>query len=162
MVRVVTSTNEPGGMKRKALRMPSSRQRAARVAIDERPSLPAGMGARDLSRTYPGPAQFKTLKYRPGFPDRFGSAQHARAHCGPFFAWYNCEQRHGGIGLLTPHDVHYGLADERVAGRARVLASAYATHPERFPAGEPMPAPPPPAVWINPPTLTPPNIEEAH
>ena len=54
-------------------------------------------------------AQFKTLKYRPDFPERFGSAEHSRAHCGPFFDWYNCEHRHGGIGLLTPHDVHYGL-----------------------------------------------------
>ena len=107
-------------------------------------------------------AQFKTLKYRPDFPGRFGSGQHVRAHCGPFFGWYNCEHRHGGIGLLTPHDVHYGLADERVANRARVLNAAYAAHPERFPAGAPVPAPPPWAVWINPPTLTSSNVEEAH
>jgi len=106
-------------------------------------------------------AQFKTLKYRPDFPDRFGSAQHARAHCEPFFGWYNCEHRHGGIGLLTPHDVHYHLADERVAGRARVLASAFAAHPERFSAGAPTPTPPPTAVWINPPALAP-TVEEAH
>jgi hypothetical protein len=82
-------------------------------------------------------AQFKTLKYRPDFPERFGSAQHGRAHCGPFFSWYNCEHRHGGIGLLTPHDVHDGLADQRVAARARVLVAAHAAHPERFSAGVP-------------------------
>jgi putative transposase len=107
-------------------------------------------------------AQFKTLKYRPNFPERFGSDQHGRAHCGPFFDWYNHEHRHGGIGLLTPHDVHYGLADQRVAARARVLAAAHAAHPERFPAGVPTPPPPPTAVWINPPTPTSSNVEEAH
>ena len=107
-------------------------------------------------------AQFKTLKYRPGFPERFGSSQHGRAHCGPFFDWYNREHRHGGIGLLTPHDVHYGLADQRVAARARVLAAAHAAHPERFPAGVPTPPPAPTAVWINPPTLAPVDAEETH
>jgi putative transposase len=107
-------------------------------------------------------AQFKTLKYRADFPERFGSAQHARAHCGPFFDWYNREHRHGGIGLLTPHDVHYGRAAERVAARTRVLAAAHAAHPERFTAGAPLPPPAPTAVWINPPTPASPNAEEAH
>jgi putative transposase len=107
-------------------------------------------------------AQFKTLKYRPDFPERFGSAQHGRAHCGSFFDWYNHEHRHGGIGLLTPHDVHYGLADQRVAARAFVLAAAHAAHPERFSAGVPMPPPAPTAVWINPPLQTSSDVEEAH
>jgi putative transposase len=107
-------------------------------------------------------AQFKTLKYRPDFPERFGSAQHSRAHCGPFFDWYNREHRHGGIGLLTPYDVHYGLADQRVAARARVLAAAHAKHPERFPGGVPTPSPPPTAVWINPPKQAPIDAEETH
>ena len=53
-------------------------------------------------------AQFKTLTYRPEFPDRFGSIEHARAHCGDFFSWYNTEHHHAGLGLLTPYDVHYG------------------------------------------------------
>ena len=96
-------------------------------------------------------AHFKTLKYRPGFPERFGSLADARAHCARFFAWYNREHRHGGIGLLTPHDVHYGLADARVAARGQTLSLAYANHPERFAAGAPKPAPAPTAVWINPP-----------
>jgi putative transposase len=99
-------------------------------------------------------AQFKTLKYRPDFPDRFGSLEHARGHCGPFFDWYNLEHRHGGIGLLTPHDVHYGLAPARVAARGQVLDAAYAAHPERFLAGRPAPLPVPTAVWINPPNLS--------
>ncbi len=63
-------------------------------------------------------AQFKTLKYRPAFPDRFGSIQDARAHGQAFFAWYNTEHHHSGLGLLTPHDVHFGLAEQRVAERA--------------------------------------------
>ena len=96
-------------------------------------------------------AQFKTLKYRPDFPERFGAIQDARAHCQGFFAWYNTEHRHTGLGLLTPADVHYGLAEARVAARAETLAAAHAAHPERFPRGIPQPPARPTAVWINPP-----------
>jgi putative transposase len=96
-------------------------------------------------------AQFKTFKYRPAFPERFGSIQDARAHGHVFFPWYNTEHHHGGLGLLTPHDVHFGLAEQRVAERAAVLTTAYAAHPERFPAGPPRPAAAPTEVWINPP-----------
>ena len=96
-------------------------------------------------------AQFKTLKYRPDFPERFGAIQDARAHGQVFFPWYNTEHRHTGLGLLTPHDVHYGLADARVAARAGTLAGAHAVHPERFPRGVPQPPARPTAVWINPP-----------
>jgi putative transposase len=98
-------------------------------------------------------AHFKTLKYRPTFPDRFGSIQDARAHGQDFFAWYNDDHHHSGLGLLTPHDVHFGLAAQRLATRADVLATAYAAHPERFPAGRPAPAAAPTKVWINPPKL---------
>ena len=97
-------------------------------------------------------AQFKTLKYRPAFPARFCSIQDARAHCHVFFPWYNTEHHHSGLGLLTPADVHHGLAERRVAARAIVLATAYSDHPERFPAGPPAPAAMPTEVWINPPT----------
>jgi putative transposase len=96
-------------------------------------------------------AQFKTLKYRPDFPERFGAIQDVRAHCHVFFPWYNGEHHHSGLGLLTPHDVHYGLAEQRVVARATVLATAYANHPERFPAGRPQPPARPTEVWINPP-----------
>jgi len=96
-------------------------------------------------------AQFKTLKYRPTFPERFGSIQDARGHCHVFFPWYNTEHRHTGLGLLTPYDVHYGFAEHRVAARATVLATAYAAHPERFPRGLPQPPARPTEVWINPP-----------
>jgi putative transposase len=96
-------------------------------------------------------AQFKTLKYRPAFPGRFGAIQDARAHCHVFFLWYNTEHHHSALGLLTPADVHHGRAEQRVAARAAVLATDYAAHPERFPAGRPHTAARPLQVWINPP-----------
>jgi putative transposase len=96
-------------------------------------------------------AQFKTLKYHPAFPERFASLEHARAFLRDFFAWYNTQHHHDSLGLLTPHDVHHGLAAERLAGRARVLDAAYAAHPERFVRRPPTPAAPPETVWINPP-----------
>ncbi len=98
-------------------------------------------------------AQFKTLKYRLGFPDRFGSLEHGRSFCGDFFPWYNNEHHHVGLGLFTPHDVHYGLAAAKRGKRARVLAEAFARHPERSPNGRPSPKPLPTAVWINPPKV---------
>ena len=96
-------------------------------------------------------SQFKTLKYRPDFPDRFGSVEHARDHSRDFFPWHNTEHHHVGLGLFTPHDVHYGLAEAKRQQRAVVLAAAFARHPERFPNGCPAPRPLPTAVWINPP-----------
>ena len=96
-------------------------------------------------------SQFKTLKYRPGFPDRFGSREDARSHCQAFFTWYNDEHRHSGLGLLTPADVHHGRAPARLAARATILDAAHLAHPERFVKGRPTPAMPPSAVWINPP-----------
>ncbi len=107
-------------------------------------------------------AQFKTLKYRPAFPDRFGSIQDARAHCHGFFPWYNTEHHHAGLGLLTPADVHHGLAEERVAARAAVLTRAYAAHPERFPCGAPHPPARPVEVWINPPKIPEPPQESTN
>lgn len=98
-------------------------------------------------------AQFKTLKYRPDFPERFGSLEDARAHSVDFFHWYNTEHRHSGLGLHTPHDVHFGLAEARRAHRATVLAAAYVATPERFVRRPPTPALLPTAAWINPPKL---------
>ena len=96
-------------------------------------------------------SQFKTMKYRPDFPDRFGSLEHARAHCLDFFAWYNFAHRHSALGFLTPADVHHGHAEARLAARKHVLGAAFTRHPERFVRGQPLPAQPPSAVWINPP-----------
>ena len=98
-------------------------------------------------------SQFKTLKYRPDFPDRFGCLQDARAWCRRFFVWYNDAHRHSGIAWLTPADVHYGRAQQILAGRAAVLQAASLTHPERFVKGPARPARLPEAVWINKPVI---------
>jgi hypothetical protein len=94
-------------------------------------------------------AQFKTLKYRPEFPARFGGIEDARAFCHRFFLWYNTEHHHAGLGLLTPAVVHYGDAGAVAAARQAVLTAAYAAHPERFVHTPPTPPAPPAAVWIN-------------
>jgi putative transposase len=99
-------------------------------------------------------AQFKTLKYRPGFPDRFASIDEARAFCQDFFRWYNAEHRHAGIGLMAPEVVHYGQAQDAYDARAQVLATAYLAHPERFVRQAPRPPQLPTAAWINPPQPT--------
>jgi putative transposase len=101
-------------------------------------------------------AQFKTLKYRPDFPDRFASIHHARAFCQGFFTWYNAEHRHSGIALLTPADVHHGRAEQITSARATVLRTAYTAHPERFVCKPPQPPALPQAAWINKP-LDPPE-----
>lgn len=97
-------------------------------------------------------AQFKTLKYRPGFPARFPSIEAARAHCQTFFPWYNTEHRHSGLGLHTAADVHHGTAAAIQASRATVLTAAYHRHPERFVRRPPVPPRLPAAAWINPPS----------
>lgn len=94
-------------------------------------------------------ANFKTLKYRPGFPERFGSIEDARAHVGPFVDWYNREHHHSGLALLTPHDVHHGLAEARLEARTSVLRAAQAANPVRFVRGVPTAQKPPTAAWIN-------------
>ena len=96
-------------------------------------------------------AQFKTLKYHPGFPGRFDDMTAAIAFCRSFFPWYNTEHRHGGIAMLTPDDVHHHRAPEVLAQRQRTLQAAWTLHPERFVHGTPKPDPLPQAVWINPP-----------
>ena len=94
-------------------------------------------------------AHFKTLKYRPGFPERFDSIEQARAFCRGFFHWYNHEHRHSGIGLMTPAAVHHGQAERMHAERAHVLEAAHAANPERFVRGVPMLPTLPTAAWIN-------------
>jgi putative transposase len=96
-------------------------------------------------------SQFKTMKYRPEFPERFGSSPDARVFCVDFFRWYNTEHYHSGIGLLTPEMVHYGLAEEITAKRNVTLEQAYKEHPERFVRKQPQAPQLPTAVWINPP-----------
>jgi putative transposase len=97
-------------------------------------------------------SQFKTMKYRPDYPDRFGSIQDARAWARPFFHWYNHEHHHSGLGLLTPATVHYGQAQVVIDRRQQVLQAAYVAHPERFVRGQPKPPALPTKVWINKPS----------
>ena len=96
-------------------------------------------------------AQFKTLKYSPDFPDRFGSQEDAASFCRRFFPWYNRQHRHSGIGMMTPEMVHLGRAATIHIQRRQVLLSAYGVHPERFVRKPPEPPKLPSAVWINPP-----------
>ncbi len=102
-------------------------------------------------------AQFKTLKYRPDYPERFGCLADARAWAQVFFTWYNHEHHHSGLGLLTPAVVHAGQAPAVLQKRQETLQAAYAAHPERFVKGAPGPEALPVAVWINPPRLTDPE-----
>jgi transposase InsO family protein len=94
-------------------------------------------------------SQFKTLKYCPDFPDRFGSIQDARAFCQPFFNWYNKDHRHSGIALMTPQQVHYGMAEKVFIFRSQVLSKAFQRNPIRFKGKMPKPYELPDAVWIN-------------
>ena len=105
-------------------------------------------------------SQFRTLKYRPEFPDRFGCIQDSRAFCQNFFHWYNHEHRHLGIALLPPAVVHFGDAGTFLANRQTVLDAAYQAHPDRFVRRPPRPLPLPSAVWINKPVSSGPKTEE--
>ena len=96
-------------------------------------------------------SQFRTLKYRPGFPDRFGCCQDSRAFCHQFFPWYNQQHRHSGIAMLTPDMVHFGHAKEVLAKQQAVMNTAYQLHPERFVRHAPKLKLPPLQVWIIPP-----------
>ena len=98
---------------------------------------------------------FKTCKYQPRFPDRFGAIQDAKAFCRRFFEWYNGKHHHHGIGLLTPNQVHYGQADHIYAQRLLTLQNAFDANPERFVKMKPNPPPKPTTVWINPPKSEP-------
>lgn len=105
-------------------------------------------------------SQFKTLKYRPEFPDRFASFDEARAFCGEFFRWYNHEHYHSALGLLTPAVVHFGRDQPVLAARNQTLHAAYQAHPERFVGGPPQARRPPAIVYINPPPANSTNREE--
>jgi len=137
-------------------------------------SKPVALLMSDLgvTKTHSGPhtsddnpyseAQFKTLKYRPDFPERFGSIEDARSFCQDFFPWYNKDHRHSGIGLLTPEALHYGLAKDIQIARGEILRAAYELHPERFVKRIPVPPLLPEAAWINKPKLIPVSEEKIH
>jgi putative transposase len=108
-------------------------------------------------------SQFRTMKYRPEFPDRFGCIQDSRAFCQQFFKWYNEDHRHSGIAMLAPAVVHFGEAQTALAHRQVVLDAAYRAHPDRFVRQSPKPLPLPSDVWINKPVPTGQKIkEESH
>ena len=97
-------------------------------------------------------SHFKTLKYQPRFPKRFGCIEDARSFCREFFDWYNQDHHHAGIGLMTPDQVHYGQIDAVHAARQVTLDQAFRENPERFVKKPPIPPAKPTAAWINPPT----------
>jgi len=103
-------------------------------------------------------SNFKTLKYRPEFPDRFGCIEDARVYVRDFVEWYNLNHHHSGLAMFTPHDVHYGLVEEKLIVRATTLREAYERNPERFPHGLLTVKRPPEEVWINKPN----NHPSAH
>ena len=94
-------------------------------------------------------AAFKTLKYRPGYPERFGSIEDARLFCREFFTWYNTDHRHSGIAMVTPENVHYNSHQIVLNARLLTLVKAYQLHPERFVKGTPLVQKVPSEVWIN-------------
>jgi putative transposase len=96
-------------------------------------------------------AQFKTMKYRPDYPDRFGIQTDARSWARAFFDWYNNHHHHSAIALLTPADVHFGRDEQVIRKRQNVLRLAFEKNPQRFVKGMPIPSQVPQAVWINPP-----------
>ena len=97
-------------------------------------------------------AQFKTMKYQPGYPERFASLDEAWTWARPFFQWYNFAHLHSGIGFVSPATMHFGQAQSIFQQRQEVLADAFAKHPERFVRGQPHPPVVPTEAWINPPT----------
>jgi putative transposase len=97
-------------------------------------------------------SHFKTMKYQPQFPQRFGCIQDAKTFCRGFFNWYNQDHHHAGIGLMTPDQVHYGQTDAIHAARQITLNSAFSRNPERFVGKQPEPPAKPIATWINPPS----------
>jgi putative transposase len=99
-------------------------------------------------------AAFKTLKYCPAFPARFGSIEDARVFCEQFFSYYNHHHRHSGIALHTPASVHYGTAEAVQTARADTLNAAYQANPRRFCGRRPRLPKLPTVAWINKPTIT--------
>jgi putative transposase len=98
-------------------------------------------------------SHFKTLKYQPRFPKRFGCIEDAKTFCRSFFDWYNQDHHHSGIGLMTPDQVHYGQIEAVHAARQVTLDQAFLENPSRFVNKPPVPPAKPTATWINPPTL---------
>ena len=152
--RLIKESHENQGVTANALILHSDRGSA--MTSQGTAQLLAQLGVtRSLNRPYVSndnpysESQFKTLKYYPGFPERFGSLEESRDFLRRFIAWYQTEHKHSGLSRLTPEDVHYGRHSQRLAQRDQVLAIAHAKHPERFVKGIPTTKPLNQAVWIN-------------
>jgi len=146
---------EPGRLTLHADRGPSMKAKAtalmlADLGVTKSHSRPYTSNDNPFSESH-----FKTLKYQPQFPKRFGCIQDAKAFCRHFFDWYNRDHHHLGIGLMTPDQVHYGQAAEVYAARQAILDSAFRLNPKRFVNKPPKPPQMPTAVWINPPANKP-------
>ena len=126
----------------------SSPRRMPRVSRSAQPTAKRSLDVA-LRNARASATDHDVIKYRPDFPDRFGSFEDGQAHCARFFRWYNDDHRHSGIGLHTPADVHYGRAEAIREQRGVVLLDAYATHPERFVRKIPTPPALPEVAWIN-------------
>jgi putative transposase len=142
----------PGQLTLHADRGPSMKAKAtalmlADLGVTKSHSRPSTSNDNPFSESH-----FKTMKYQPQFPKRFGCIQDAKTFCRHFFAWYNRDHHHLGIGLMTPDQVHYGQVDEVFAARQIILNGAYNANPHRFVNKTPVPPKKPTAVWINPPT----------
>ena len=154
--QLIAETCAKQGIPRDQLVLHSDRGSAMRSKTVAQLLLDLGV-AKSHSRPYTptdnpfSESQFKTMKYRPEYPARFNGKEEVRAWAQGFFHWYNHEHHHSGLGLMTPASVHYGLAEKVYEQRRRVLAAAYAAHPERFVGGTPTPERWPDEVWINPP-----------
>ena len=145
----------PGQLTLHADRGPSMRAKAtafllADLGVTKSHSRPHTSNDNPFSESH-----FKTLKYQPQFPKRFGCIQDAKSFCRHFFTWYNQHHHHVGIGLMTPDQVHYGQADQVYAARQSTLDQAFHANPERFVNKTPEPPQKPTAVWINPPSTKP-------
>ena len=125
----------------------------ADLGVTKSHSRPHGSNDNPFSESH-----FKTLKYQPTFQKLFGCIKDAKIFCRAFFAWYNQAHHHGGLGLMTPDQVHYGQADTIHTARQITLNAAFAAHPERFVKKPPSPPQKPTAVWINPPQAKPPSL----
>ena len=154
--QLIAETCAKQGISREQLVLHSDRGSAMRSKTVAQLLIDLGV-AKSHSRPYTptdnpySESQFKTMKYRPEYPNGFNEQKEARGWAGDFFQWYNHEHHHSGLGLMTPAAVHYGLAEMVYEQRRHILAEAYAAHPERFVCGKPTPPRWPDEVWINPP-----------
>jgi len=143
-------------LKIQATRPPSVREKTRKYPTGPRTPNPAAV-LKSHSRPHTSndnpfsESQFKTLKYQPTFPRRFGCIEDAKGFCRAFFACYNQAHHHVGLGLMTSDQVHYRQADAIHAARQATLDCAFARHPERFVKQPPTPPHKPTATWINPP-----------